>query len=79
LETAGLRGSTRRLRVFTLLNLDSKRRNSSWAAPAISRHTNIPGGRSVLINDLLVADIFTKYIRTLLTDLLCSPVTELSM
>ena len=74
METAGLRVSTRRRSVFRLLNLDSKRCNSSMAAPAISRHTGIPGERSVLINDLLDADIFT-----LQTDLRCISVTELSM
>jgi hypothetical protein len=58
LETVGLRVQNRNVRDFKLFLVDLNRRNCpsarcTSAANAISRHTCIFNGRSVLINDLL--------------------------
>jgi hypothetical protein len=72
LETYGLRVPSRNLRDFTWFKVDFKFRNCPSArcasvSTAVSRDSIFDGG-SVLLNDFLDVDIFTKQIRTFARD-----------
>jgi hypothetical protein len=81
LDTASLRILHQNIINFTLLNADYKRRKypsarCTSATHAISGDNAIFNVKSVLINNLLAVDIFSKQIRTLKEKLRCGSVTD---
>jgi len=83
LDTVSLRILNQNIRNFTLLNVYFKPRiypsaRCASATKAINGENAMFKGKSVLINELLAADIFTKNIRTLPQQLRCSSVIDFS-